>query len=416
MTRIRSDRRPDSTIAFLADPYRFISRRARRFATDVFATRLLGRRTICMLGREAARLFHDPTRMQREGALPRRLVRTLVGQDSVQTLDGEAHRARKALLLELTGGQHLYRLHAITAAQWRHHAQRWQKDGGGVCLYRGSAALLACSAFEWVGLQPQDPAVARRLDDVIAMFDGAGAVGPRHWRALAARRRTEAWLAGRVEDLRRDMHDVEPHSPLARLVRYRDAQGQALPARVAAVELLNLLRPVAAISVYVTFAAHALHRHPAERERLAAADPRALANFTEEVRRFYPFFPATAARTTGAFEWQGLDFPAHTRVLLDLYGTNHDPRIWTQPERFDPDRFAAGYDELYGLIPQGAGSHADGHRCAGETITRALLRQASAFLAGQLEWTVDGDPQVDFARLPALPRGGMMLRQVRLRP
>ncbi len=414
MARIRSDHRPDSTLAFLADPYRFISRRARRYGTDVFATRLLGRRTVCMLGRDAAQLFYDTTRMQREGAMPRRVVRTLVGDGSVQTLDGDAHRARKALMLELATGASLYRLHAITAAQWRHHAHRWQQEGG-VCLYQGSALLLACAAFEWVGLRTHDTGVGQRVADVVAMFDGAGAVGPRHWKALAARRRTEAWLAGLIESLRRDMHEVDPASPIARLALHQDAQGERLAARVAAVEVLNLVRPVAAISVYVTFAAHALHAHPAQRERIAAGDMTSLAHFTEEVRRFYPFFPAAAARTCKAFDWNGLEFPQHVRVMLDLHGTNHDPRIWNEPQRFDPDRFQAGHDELYALVPQGGGRHADGHRCAGESVTRALLRQASTFLAAQLEWSVDGDPQVDFGRLPALPHGGMMLRDVRLR-
>lgn len=414
MARIRSDRRPDSTLAYLADPYRFISRRARRFGTDVFATRLLGSRTFCMLGQEAAELFYDTSRMQREGAMPRRMVRTLVGDGSVQTLDGEPHRARKALLLELTTGSSLYRLHAFTAAQWRHHAHRWQQQGG-VCLYHGSAMALACAAFEWAGLRTQEAATAQRLADVVALFDGAGAVGPRHWKALAARRRTEAWLGGLVESLRRDMHQMDPAAPLARLALHQDATGERLPARVAAVELLNLVRPVAAISVYVAFAAHALHAHPAQRERIAAGDIPALARFTEEVRRFYPFFPAVAARTSRAFEWNGLEFPQHVRVLLDLHGTNHDPRLWKEPQRFDPERFLAGHDEQYGLVPQGGGRHSDGHRCAGESITRALLRQAGSFLAGHMEWSVEGEPEVDYGRLPALPRGGMQLRDVRLR-
>src|SRR5690606_24917744 len=98
-----------------------------------------------------------------------------------------------------------------------------------------------------------------------------------------------------------------------------------------------------------------------------------------------------------------------------LYGTNHDPRVWANPQQFDPQRFAASFDEQYGLIPQGGGRHADGHRCAGEWVTRALLRQATALLASEVSWEVEGDPPVDFARLPALPVGGMVLRNIRAR-
>ena len=47
-------RSPDSTIALLRDPYRFLSRRAAELGVAVFETRLMLRRTTCMTGAEAA--------------------------------------------------------------------------------------------------------------------------------------------------------------------------------------------------------------------------------------------------------------------------------------------------------------------------------------------------------------------------
>src|SRR3546814_9974873 len=64
-----------------------------------------------------------------------------------------------------------------------------------------------------------------------------------------------------------------------------------LSPRVAAVELLNILRPTVAVSVFITFTAHALHQLPACRQNLQADDGY-LECFVQEVRRFYPFFPA----------------------------------------------------------------------------------------------------------------------------
>src|SRR5690606_2277585 len=85
-----------------------------------------------------------------------------------------------------------------------------------------------------------------------------------------------------------------------------------------------------------------------------------------------PFFPAVAARTCQAFAWHGFDFPDGTRVMFDLYGTNRDRRHWRAPETFDPTRFDAGADMVFGLVPQGGGLHAEGHRCPGEWIALAL--------------------------------------------
>jgi fatty-acid peroxygenase len=94
-------RSPDSSLALLRDPYRFIARRAGKLGEDVFETRVLLRRTICLVGREAGRLFYDDARLQRVGAAPGVLQKTLFGAGGVQGLDGDRHRHRKAMFLDV---------------------------------------------------------------------------------------------------------------------------------------------------------------------------------------------------------------------------------------------------------------------------------------------------------------------------
>lgn len=185
---------------------------------------------------------------------------------------------------------------------------------------------------------------------------------------------------------------------------------------VAAVELLNLLRPTVAVSVYVVFVAHALQARPSCRERLAAGEPGYDERFVHEVRRYYPFFPAVAARVRQDFAWQGYRFPAGTRVLLDLYGTNHDPRTWDAPEAFAPDRFLGWDGSAFNFIPQGGGDHLTNHRCAGEWIAIALMKQAAHLLAARLDYEVpEQDLRVDDKRLPALPRSRFVMARPRLK-
>src|SRR5688572_20639576 len=85
-------------------------------------------------------------------------------------------------------------------------------------------------------------------------------------------------------------------SPLNVVASHRDLSGALLSARVAAVEVLNLLRPIVAVSVFITDAAHALHLNPGCRERLRRNEIGYADLFVQEVRRFYPFFPAVVAR------------------------------------------------------------------------------------------------------------------------
>ena len=101
-------------------------------------------------------------------------------------------------------------------------------------------------------------------------------------------------------------------------------------------------------------------------------------------------------------------------MLLDLYGTNHDPRVWGRPDEFIPERFYQWDGSPYNFIPQVGGDHYGGHRCAGEWITVALMRTAVEFLA-RLRYSVPPqDLRVDLSRMPALPRSGFVIRDVTL--
>src|SRR3546814_3503026 len=78
------------------------------------------------------------------------------------------------------------------------------------------------------------------------------------------------------------------------------------------------------------------------------------------------------ARTRHKFEWNGHRFPGGRQVMLDLYGTNRDPRTWDAPEEFRPERFRRWDGNPFNFIPQGGGNHDLNHRCPGEWITIEL--------------------------------------------
>jgi fatty-acid peroxygenase len=96
--------------------------------------------------------------------------------------------------------------------------------------------------------------------------------------------------------------------------------------------------------------------------------------------------------------------------MLDLYGTNHDPRIWRSPQRFRPERFLEGADPRW-VVAQGAGDHTPDHRCPGEGLTTVLIARFAQLLAGSA-WTTEGEPDaaVRFSRIPAHPRSPLLLR------
>jgi fatty-acid peroxygenase len=186
-----------------------------------------------------------------------------------------------------------------------------------------------------------------------------------------------------------------------------------LDVRTAAAELLNVLRPVVAVDRFITFAAVALQQHPQWRGRVATSEGD-LQAFVQEVRRFYPFFPAVVGKAREEFTWHGEHVPAGRRVVLDLYGTNHHPGSWSHPGVFDPDRFTHWADDRYTLIPQGGGDHATGHRCPGEWAVLAVMRTAVRMLSTEMTYQLpEQDLTVRLARLSALLESRVLLTNIR---
>lgn len=404
----------DSTLAFRADPYRFISTHCRRLHSDLFQTRILLQKAVCMTGSEAASLFYDQDKFVRQGAMPAAIQKTLIGQGGVQGLDGEAHRLRKQMFLSTVAQERLISLLDEVITQWESALVSWCAQPQ-VELYLEVQLLLSRAVCAWAGVPLPEAEVRARTRDLVLLFDAAGAVGPRHFASRLARKRLEQWLAGVIEGTREGRLQCPRSCALQQLAAHRDANGQLLPLDVAAVELLNVMRPTIAVSVYVVFVAHALQADPESRARLRA-EPAYAEAFAQEVRRFYPFFPPVAARVKHDFVWKGYRFQAGCRVMLDLFGINRDPRSWDRPNEFLPQRFIGGTPDAHSFVPQGGGTPQGGHRCPGESVAVEIMKHAALTLARRISYEVPAqDLGIDWTRLPALPRSPLVLRDVRVR-
>src|SRR5918993_1017401 len=258
---IPRDRGLDSTLALLKEGYAFIPERCRVYGSDLFATRLMGTRVVCVTGAEAAGHFYAPDRFTRRGA----------GTEEIK-LFHEAHVP-------------------LTEA---------------VC--------------EWVGLPLDEAEAEERAREFEAMVEGTGSVGPRNWRGHLLRARTERWMRDVVRQIRAGERDAPEGGAARTVAEHRDGDGELLDLRTAAVELINVLRPTVANARLVVFAAHALHEHPECREALRSADEAETERFVHEVRRFYPFIPLIGGKVLASFEWRGHRFAPGDWALMDIYG------------------------------------------------------------------------------------------------
>jgi fatty-acid peroxygenase len=246
------------------------------------------------------------------------------------------------------------------------------------------------------------------------MIENAAGVGPRTWRALHLRRRCERWARHCIQAIRDGTLTPPDESPAGAIAMHRDLDGDPLDAQVAAIELLNLLRPTVAVAHFVVYAALALHEHPSWRKAFADGDESDLESFVQEVRRMAPFFPLVSGRVEQAFDWHGHRFERNDWLLLDLYGTCHDSRAWDLPYVFRPERFRNREPTPFDLIPQGGGDYHANHRCPGEWIAIELTKTFLRLLTRETRYDVPPqDLSVDLSWFPALPRSGFVMESVR---
>lgn len=96
--------------------------------------------------------------------------------------------------------------------------------------------------------------------------------------------------------------------------------------------------------------------------------------------------------------------------MLDLYGTSRDPGVWDAPDSFRPERFIDHPIGAFEMVPQGGGDHFENHRCAGEWITIALMKEALRLLTREMRYRMpEQDLSIDLSRFPAIPRSRIVL-------
>jgi fatty-acid peroxygenase len=365
-----------------------------------------------MSGKKAAEVFYDTDRFQRYNATPKRVQKTLFGVNAIQSMDGDAHIYRKRFFMSLMEPQQQKRLSELTIEQWQASMNEWENMKK-VVLFDEAAVILCRAVCQWAGVPLKASEAKERADDFSAMVDGFGAIGARFREGKSARTRAEKWIRGIIDDVRSGKLKPEESSALQAIAFYKELNGSQLDSQMAAVELINVLRPVVAIATFIVFAALALYEHPECKEKLQSNNDNYLEMFVQEVRRCYPFTPFVGARVRNDFVWNHCQFKKGMLVLLDIYGSDHDSRIWENPNEFQPERFSHWNGGLYEFMPQGGGDPAKGHRCPGEGITVELMKTSMKFLVNKIEYNVpDQDLSYSLNRFPTLPKSRFVIDNI----
>jgi cytochrome P450 len=420
------------TLGLLHNPYAFIQDRHARYGR-VFRTRLVGRDTVFLEGPAAWALFIDPANITRQDAHPAILQRLFGGQN-VNTIDDPAHRIRKHLILQAFTPTALAAYVPVMQQAIAPLLARWARREE----VRAGAALpglaLAVIARTLTG-QPLGPRLAQLRQDYTTLLAGGTALPlplpfTRYGRALHALTRIRATWAAVVQEHRQ----APPDDGLARILAATAPDGTRLEDAQTVLELHHIV--VAGFAVHGLLTAMILHltQRPDVRTRVlteirqhAADGPLTLDQLTAmpyllqvvlEVKRVTPIISIAFGRAARALTVARHTIPAGWRVWMSVRASNLDAEVYTEPLRFDPDRFVAGHAEAdrypFAFSPQGAGDPAVTHHCAAVDYTTYFLMVFTTLMLRGYTWELP--PQrlaYRWDSSPPAPRDGLRLR---LRP
>ena len=125
--------------------------------------------------------------------------------------------------------------------------------------------------------------------------------------------------------------------------------------------------------------------------------------------RIWPTIPLAATRhVLVPFEIDGYTIEPQTVIAVNAYGLHHDPALYPEPERMEPERFLGGGPDAYSFLPFGGGAH----RCLGDSLALLEIKIALSEIVRRFDLVAeDAAPARPERRGTTLvPRGGTRLR------
>lgn len=121
----------------------------------------------------------------------------------------------------------------------------------------------------------------------------------------------------------------------------------------------------------------------------------------ELLRKHPPTYFTLTHTVTEPVKLGGYDIPMDANVEFFVHGISHDPNIWSDPEKFDPDRFLSGREDAditgvkgVKMMPFGVGRRI----CPGLGMATVHVNLMLARMVQEFEWfAYPGNSKVDFS-------------------
>ena len=133
-----------------------------------------------------------------------------------------------------------------------------------------------------------------------------------------------------------------------------------------------------------------------------------LDHFIKECLRIHPPIPGALRRSVKETEFYNHCIPPDTLIVVGIGMTHFMEEYWSNPNKFDPDRFnserAEHKSHAFAFAPFGGGAH----RCIGMHFASMQLKAVLYQLILNYQWSLPPNYKVDFKMMPIpIPRDGL---------
>lgn len=369
------------------------------------------------------------------------LLKPLVGDQSIFTLEGQRHRRERKLLMPSFHGERMQAYGELICRCAREAVASVAVGESLVMREVAQAISLKVILGTVFGLNASDRsrAIAQGIVELTALFRSplfSAAIflpplrrnlGPlRNWeRFVALKHKLQTLLYEEIQE-RRERGDLTQTDILTLMLATQDEAGQPMSDAAIHDELFTLLLAGHETTASaIAWAIYWIHHRPAVGDRLrqeletikdgteltAIARLSYLSAVCNETLRIYPIAMLTGPRrTTVSTEILGYPVPENTLVYGGIYITHHHPDIYPEPYSFNPDRFLERQYTPYEFLPFGGGVR----RCLGEALAQFELRLVVATITREFSLRLaDHQPEKPVRRGVTLApaRGVRMVRQ-----
>ena len=187
---IPKDKGLDNTINILKEGYLFIPNRMNLFNSNIFETHIMAQKAICITGKDAAKVFYNEDLFKRKGVAPKRIQKTLFGENAIQGKDGIAHIKRKSLFMNILTEEYEEKVDRLVKEELIKSIDKWEQMEE-VILFREISQIICYVVCNCVGIYISREASKKRTEDFLRMIYSFSSVGSKYRKGKEARKETE---------------------------------------------------------------------------------------------------------------------------------------------------------------------------------------------------------------------------------